>query len=288
MNLDKQLNLENLGISTFKKSNRKQVIFINAPARSGTTSFRRILNSHPDICIFGEKYNEGYIYTENDFENENIKKIFYQETKISNKFLNMSTYKKNQSLYFSKRSKIFGDKRPNMYLNEDKIFSNFNSINVINIYIIRNAIDIISSFKRRAEDNSDKWDNSKNHIFAIQKLNIFYKQLLERVIYKNSNSLYKYLSLIIKPKFNPRVRDVYVPYDLVYNDNYKALLDKLFLNLTGNLNNIDYVSITKEIRDSYDLKKTKVNDVDFVDNIFSLLDLKSIRKIENLLKIRIL
>jgi len=130
-----------------KKQVSKKQVFVAGCARSGTTAFTRLLNSHPDIVVLTENFGQQFHQSDSTFNNELLeeKNILLTNPKLENKL---------------KHASYIGDKLPSYYLNYGKLFGAFPD--AICLFLIRNIFDVAQSYKVRKEMDS-KLDKAKDY-----------------------------------------------------------------------------------------------------------------------------
>lgn len=161
----------------------KKYLFICGCDRSGTTALVKLLNSHPHLCIGMERYkgllkNEKRLNTLGAprFEKANFFDIKSEETNIKwDHFYKPLEEKYDSSVYV-------GDKVPRYFQFYPYLRKTFEEAK--HIFIIRDPYEVASSWKARANDDSDvNWPsgNGVKRSIAVwnHSLKLLYKQIKE-------------------------------------------------------------------------------------------------------------
>lgn len=159
----------------------KKYLFISGCDRSGTTAVVRLLNIHPDICLGMERY-KGLINSKDKlktlnvsrFEKKNFFNIKDEETNIQWDYFYSALDKK----YIS--SRYVGDKVPRYFQVYDHLNLEFKMAK--HIFLVRDPVEVASSWKVRAADSKDvNWISSNDVSRSIEvwnsSLKIAYKKM---------------------------------------------------------------------------------------------------------------
>lgn len=143
-------------------------LFICGCPRSGTSALQMILASDKRIKIGMERYyykaSNNFSLTRELFDEERFFKLqkgdtFWTDSKM------LSYLRSN-----FKESVYRGDKIPKLYCWINELFDTMPDAKLI--FIVRNIIEVASSYNKRAYNTSDhNWTNSKNYIQAVSDWN---------------------------------------------------------------------------------------------------------------------
>ena len=141
----------------------KKYLFISGCDRSGTTAAVRLLNAHPEISLGMERY-KGLItkderlktLTKERFDKVNFFKIEDEETNIQWDYFYDALIEKYDSCSY------VGDKVPRYFQVYAHLKSQFPVAK--HLFLIRDPIEVASSWKVRANDSKDVNWNSTNDV----------------------------------------------------------------------------------------------------------------------------
>ncbi|KGF72799.1 hypothetical protein DO97_04800 [Neosynechococcus sphagnicola sy1] len=162
----------------------KEYLFVCGCARSGTSVLRKLLVAHPKVVIGLERYINLYRskgkLTPDLFEKERFLNLQTGDTFYQSLDHFPEAYSGFKERY--ENATFFGDKIPLLYRGYDAIFTEFPQARVI--FISRTLEDVAVSFKRRANDPSDKtWGAKRGVEAAIEEWNAAHRltvQALEK------------------------------------------------------------------------------------------------------------
>ena len=183
----------------------KKFLFVSGCDRSGTTAIVRLLNEHVDISLGMERYkglinNSEKLKTLNKsrFEKDNFFNIKEEETNINWDYF----YNKLKGKYTD--SKYVGDKVPRYFQIYNHLIKEFDSAK--HIFIVRDPLEVASSWKVRAEDSKDvTWastnDVKRSVLIWNKSLEAAYKKLKSKkmdVLFVSYSSLFSGSSEALK------------------------------------------------------------------------------------------
>lgn len=142
-------------------------LFICGTPRSGTTALWRLISRDERIIIGVERYGNLFfktpltsnLFTAERFCNIQAGDTFYQDLKAFNPYYQTVAERFGEAAYV-------GDKIPLLYNHLDSLFANIPDAKVI--FIVRNIIDVASSYEARADNIHDEsWQRDKRTASAI-------------------------------------------------------------------------------------------------------------------------
>lgn len=147
-------------------------VFICGCPRSGTTALWRLVAAHTDIAVGVERYAlKGFSpesFTPALFEEERFFRIeegdtFYDDLDKFDRY-----YGELRPRFSS--TTLRGDKVPQLYEHLPELYSALPNSKVI--FIVRNILDVASSYNARAEDLADgAWRRDQNYVQAVKDWN---------------------------------------------------------------------------------------------------------------------
>lgn len=160
-------------------------LFICGTARSGTTAMWRLLTSDERVVIGLERYIglcSKHALTEELFSIERFTTLYEGDTFYQD--LSIPYYKKVKVLLAT--ADYVGDKIPMLFHYFDRLFTNIPTAKVI--FMLRNIIDVASSYEARANDNNDTaWTANRRTAAAIKD---WHQSLLVLQKYSNDSRVF--------------------------------------------------------------------------------------------------
>jgi len=148
-------------------------LFITGCARSGTSALAQLIGSHGSIVMGMERFGHlvshtNFTLTPEHFLPERFLDIRPEDTFYSN----FSDFHCWDEFIYDKLNdnnlSYIGDKRPNIHLSYDQLFSRFPD--ALLIYIYRDIYDVAASWNKRAREKCD-WSVSDNYKKAVHVWN---------------------------------------------------------------------------------------------------------------------
>jgi hypothetical protein len=147
-------------------------LFVCGCARSGTSALVKLFNAHSQISIGMERYISRFLSGKGLSPELFEEKRFFSVEKGDTFYQDLEYFK---PLYESLQKKwrhslVIGDKIPKLYTKYGQVFERFPEARIV--FVARNLIDVASSYKRRAEDETDQeWSHRRDATKAIDDWN---------------------------------------------------------------------------------------------------------------------
>jgi len=177
----------------------RRFLFVCGCARSGTSALVKLFNAHGEIAIGMERYISRFLSGKGLSPELFEEKRFFSVEKGDTFYDDLDYFK---PLYESLQKKwqhslVIGDKIPKLYTKYGQLFERFPEARIV--FVARNLIDVASSYKRRAEDETDQeWSHRRDATKAIDDWNSANLQTLSaKEQYPNQVYVLSYESLFI-------------------------------------------------------------------------------------------
>lgn len=158
-----------------------QFVFVTGIARSGTTAFAELLNSHPQVCLGIERYKFNLLkqnsFTPDLFEAERFFDFKESDTNVlpegSPKWTRI--YDEMASKYPS--ALVCGDKIPDAIGQIGLVHKAFPTARYF--WLIRDPVRVALSWQKRADNPNDKWPAHRNYQQAAEAWHKQHSALVE-------------------------------------------------------------------------------------------------------------
>ena len=164
-----------------------QYLFVTGCSRSGTSLMTDILRSHPAIAMGAERYANRYV-------ERTLDPSFFTRDRFCVEWHSEDSHHRKMNPYYADLLDRFdscayrGDKIPEIALDYSTLLNNFEQPRII--YMMRNLLDVASSFKARvlaARRNPSPfgWPVDRDHVAAVDEWNQSVRNTLAAVGSRN-------------------------------------------------------------------------------------------------------
>ena len=147
-------------------------LFVCGPNRSGTTALARLLNANPNVVVGIERYRKRLMQLKHGDHRCLFAKDRYFTYLPSDTNVDFNTAHQEETETARRKfdaALYVGDKVPQLYRRLDIVGPAFPNCYVI--YIIRDPVNVATSWQRRAEANNDPWPQRNGYQQAVVEWN---------------------------------------------------------------------------------------------------------------------
>lgn len=152
---------------------KKSLLFLCGVGRSGTTALARFLNIHPRVVVGIERYKHRFLrHQQKDFNFTALferARFFEDDEEDTN--VRIVAFRRDYARALKKfdDAVYVGDKVPRLYSRLSFIRQKFEGCKIV--YIVRDPVQVASSWQRRAGDDDDRWPKSNGFTAAVAEWN---------------------------------------------------------------------------------------------------------------------